>query len=75
MFDKAYKEDRGNYKALYQLARTTDDYYKEKKKAYKLYDQYVLQFENMDKDLTAYAQRRIGEIKKEYFMKGESLDE
>lgn len=75
MFDKAYKEDRGNYKALYQQARTTDDYYKEKKKAYQLYDQYVLQFENMDKDLTAYAQRRISEIKKDYFMKGETLGE
>jgi tetratricopeptide (TPR) repeat protein len=75
MFDKAYKEDRGNYKALYQKAKTTDDYYKEKNKAYKLYDQYMLQFENMDKDLTAYVQRRIAEIKKEYFMKGEALEE
>jgi len=73
MFDKAYKEDRGNYKALYQKAKTTDDYYKEKKKAYRLYLQYELQFENMDKDLTAYAQRRIKEIKKEYFLKGEEL--
>ena len=73
MFDKAYKEDRGNYKALYQKAKTTDDYYKEKKKAYRLYLQYVLHFEDMDKDLTAYAQRRIAEIKKEYFMKGEEL--
>lgn len=75
MFDKAYKENRGNHLALYQLAKTTDDYYKEKKKAYKLYDQYILQFENMDKDFTAYAKRRMQEIKKEYFLKGEKLED
>lgn len=75
MFDKAYKEDRGNYKALYQKAKTTDDYYKEKKKAYRLYIQYNLQFENMDKNLTAFVQRRIKEIKKEYFLKGIELED
>lgn len=74
MFEKAYKENRGNHLALYQLAKTTDDYYKEKKKAYKLYDQYILQFENMDKDFTAYAKSRMKEIKKEYFLKGETLE-
>ncbi|MEQ6125338.1 tetratricopeptide repeat protein [Pseudotenacibaculum sp. MALMAid0570] len=74
MFDKAYKENRGNHLALYQLAKTTDDYYKDKKKAYRLYDQYILQFENMDKDFTAYAKRRLKEIKKDYFLKGEKIE-
>lgn len=75
MFDKAYKENRGNHKAKYQLAKTSDDYFKEKKKVYKLYDEYVMQFENMDKDLTAYAKRRMKEIKKDYFLRGEELEE
>ena len=73
MFDKAYKENRGNHKALYQLAKTSDDYYKDKKKAYKYYDQYVMQFEFKDKDLTAYAKRRIKEITKDYFLRGEKI--
>jgi tetratricopeptide (TPR) repeat protein len=75
MFDKAYKENRGNYKALYQLALTTDSYYKDKKKAYRLYEQYNLQFENMDAEITAHVQRRIKEIKKDYFMKGIPIED
>jgi tetratricopeptide (TPR) repeat protein len=75
MFEKAYKENRGNYKALFQLALTTDSYYKDKKEAYRLYDQYNMQFENRDQEKTAHVQRRLKEIKKDYFMKGISLEE
>jgi tetratricopeptide (TPR) repeat protein len=75
MFHKAYQEDRGNHKAMYQHAKTSDDYYKDKKKVYKLYDEYVMQFENMDKDLTAYVKSRMKEIKRDYFMRGEKLEE
>ncbi|MFY0629928.1 MAG: tetratricopeptide repeat protein [Flavobacteriaceae bacterium] len=73
MFDKAYKENRSNHKALYQLAKTSDDYFKDKKLVYKHYDQYVMQFEFMDKDLAAYAKRRMKEIKKDYFLRGEKI--
>jgi len=75
MFEKAVKENRGNYKALYQWALTTDSLYEDKKKAYRLYDRYNTEFDTVDKQMTAHVQRRLKEIKKAYFMKGISLDE
>lgn len=73
-FEKAYKENPNNYKALYQLAKISDDYYKDKKIAYKQYKNYINRFEILDKDLTNFVKLRISEIKKDYFMKGETLD-
>jgi len=75
MFGIAYKENKGNHKALFQLAQTSDDYYKEKKKAYEHYSQYISQFERMDPELTAFVKRRIKEIKKDYFLRGEKLED
>ena len=75
MFEKSYKENRNNYLSLYQLAKTSDDYYKDKKKAYRLYNQYLLEFDDQDLDLTAYAKMRVKKIKKEYFLKGDNLEE
>ena len=74
MFDKAYKANRGNYKALYLLAKTSDDFYIEKKQVYKYYREYLLYFDERDKDLTAYVQKRVKEIKKNYFLRGEKID-
>ncbi|PQJ79332.1 tetratricopeptide repeat protein [Polaribacter porphyrae] len=72
-FENAYKENFGNYRALYQLAKMSDDYYKEKKIAYRHYINYVEKFYDKDEDMTAFVKRRIKEIKKEYFLRGESL--
>lgn len=72
-FEKAFEENSRNYKALYQFAKLSDDYYKDKKIAYKLYNKYTENFYEKDKDMYNFAKRRIKEIKKAYFMKGESL--
>ncbi|MFK8058856.1 MAG: tetratricopeptide repeat protein [Polaribacter sp.] len=72
-FDKAYKENYGNYKALFQLAKMSEDYYKDKKIAYKHYVKYLDKFQNRDEDMTNFCKRRVAEIKKEFFMKGETL--
>jgi tetratricopeptide (TPR) repeat protein len=74
MFKQALKENRNNYKALYQLALTEDSFYKDKKIAYQHYKNFIEKFRGRDKDLANYSKRRISEIKKEYFMKGETLE-
>ena len=53
--------------------KRAEDYYKDKKIAYKLYIRYVESLYDKDEDITNYVKKRIAEIKKEYFMKGESL--
>ncbi|WP_298780113.1 tetratricopeptide repeat protein [uncultured Polaribacter sp.] len=73
-FENAYKENSRNYRALYQLAKLSDDYYKEKKIAYKYYKKYVDNFISRDANTTAFVKNRIKEIKKEYFLRGESLN-
>ncbi len=73
-FEKSYKENFKNYRALYQLAKLSDDYYKEKKIAYKHYIKYIKTFYDKDEVITAFVKRRIRDIKKEYFLKGETLD-
>jgi tetratricopeptide (TPR) repeat protein len=72
-FEEAYKENRSNYRALYQLAKLSDDYYKEKKIAYRHYNAYIERFYDSDKDIAAFVRSRIKEIKKDYFLRGESL--
>jgi hypothetical protein len=72
-FEEAYKENSSNYKALYQLAKLSDDYYKEKKIAYRHYNRYIERFYDSDEDIAAFVRSRIKEIKKEYFLRGESL--
>ncbi len=73
-FENAYQENIRNYRALYQFAKLSDDYYKEKKTAYKLYVKYIENFYDTDVMISEYVKRRIQEIKKDYFLKGESLD-
>lgn len=72
-FQEAFDENRRNYKALYQLAKTSDDYYKDKKIAYKHYIKYIETFYDKDDVIAAFVKRRIKDIKKAYFMKGETL--
>lgn len=72
-FEQAFKENSRNYKAMYQLAKISDDYYKEKKIAYRHYINYIERFYDADEDISAFVRSRIKEIKKEYFLRGESL--
>jgi hypothetical protein len=74
MFELALKENRNKYKAFYQKALTSDSFFKDKSIAYKLYDEYILRFEERDKDITAFVINRMKEIKKERFMKGEKVE-
>lgn len=74
MFKKAVEENPRNYRALYQQAKLSDDYYKDKSIAYKLYKKYLERVYSKDKVITKYVEKRVSEIKKEYFMKGESLE-
>ena len=74
-FEKAYAENSGNYKALFQLAKLSDDYYKDKKMAYKLYNKYIRAFYDADEDMANFVKSRIKDVKQEYFMKGESLED
>lgn len=73
MFEKAYMENRKNYRALYQYAKLSDDYYKDKKIAYKLYKRYLETVSDKDEEITAFVKKRVEEIKKQYFLKGERL--
>ena len=75
MFHKAYQENKWNYKAVYQLAKSLDDYYNDKKEAYKYYSEYLLRFDDKDSQLTADVERRVKQIKKDYFLRGEKLQE
>ncbi|MDP5106232.1 MAG: hypothetical protein NWQ31_08680 [Polaribacter sp.] len=74
-FEKAYAENSNNYKALFQLAKLTDDYYEDKKMGYKLYKKYMRYQYSKDEQITNFVARRIKDIKNDYFMKGENLEE
>lgn len=73
-YEKAFQENIKNYKAKFQIAKITDDLYKDKKMAYKHFKYYEERFLDKDKEMTAYALKRISDIKKDYFMRGEKLE-
>lgn len=73
-YEKAVKENSSNYTALYLLATFSEDYYKDKKIAYKLYKRYLNRFEDKDATKTKYVSERVEAIKKAYFLKGEELN-
>lgn len=73
-FKKSVEENPRNHRALYQQAKLSDDYYKDKKIAYKLYIRYLESVYDKDEVITTYVKKRVAEIKKDYFMRGESLD-
>jgi tetratricopeptide (TPR) repeat protein len=73
-FNEAVIYNRHNSDALFQLAFASDSYFKDKKIALNHYQRYIQKFENKSPKLTEYANRRITEIKKEYFLKGEIVE-
>ena len=74
LFEKGLASNRSNYNLLFQVALTSDSYYKDKKIALKQYERYLRRFESRDEKETAFAENRIKEIKKELFIKGEKVD-
>ena len=74
MFTKAYQENKNNHKALYQMATLSQIFYKDKKIAYKHFDNYVDRFQEKDSLLTNHAKEQLKIIKKYYFQKGVILD-
>ncbi len=73
-FEDGYKNNWKNYQLLFQLAMTSDDYYKDKKIALQYFEKYIDSFSDRDKKSTLYAKQRIKEIKKKLFMDGEKID-
>ena len=73
-FEKSHKNNYKNYKALFELAVTSDAYYKDKKIALKHYKSYAEKFNSNDNMMTAFVEGRIKEIKKQYFIEGEIVD-
>ncbi|MFK5890460.1 MAG: tetratricopeptide repeat protein [Flavobacteriaceae bacterium] len=73
-FKKAFASNTNNYKSLFQLALTTDAYYKDKKKGLALYQKYLYRFETKNKENTLFAKSRIKAIKKALFLKGERVN-
>lgn len=73
-YEKAYQENTRNYKAKFQIAKITYDLYKDKKMAYTHFKKYEERFLDKDKVMTDYVLKRISDIKKDYFMKGEKLE-
>jgi tetratricopeptide (TPR) repeat protein len=74
MLNKAYEENRNNEKVVYQLALVEDALHKDKKKAYRLYKDYINSFESKDSKQSIFVKTRIKEIEKDYFFRGEKLD-
>jgi len=74
MLKRALKENGKRYKVKYQLALTSDSFYKDKQIAYDLYDDYLMRFEEKDKAITAFVKNRMKEIKSSAFMKGEKVE-
>ena len=73
-FEKAYQNNYKNYKALFELAVSSDIYYEDKKIALKHFQKYLDKFKGIDEKMTVYSEGRIKEIKKQYFLVGEIVD-
>ncbi len=73
-YKNAYEENYKNYRALFQLANTSENFYEDKKIAYKYYKSYINKFRTSDSLLTSQVKTRLKEIKKFYFLKGELLE-
>jgi tetratricopeptide (TPR) repeat protein len=72
-YNKAFLENRNNSKALYRLATMSDAYYKDKKIAYQHYKKYIENFDKKDTVASKFVKKRIQEIKKEFFLKGQNI--
>ena len=72
-FKKAYEDNKKNHQALFELAKTSDGYYADKKIAYKHYQNYLKHFGDQS-DQTEFIEKRMRTIKENYFQKGISLE-
>ncbi|MDB2385280.1 tetratricopeptide repeat protein [Polaribacter sp.] len=72
-FKQAFSENSKNDEALYRLATLSDAYYKDKKIAYQYYKKYLDRFSKKDTISAKFVEKRMQEIKKDLFLKGESL--
>lgn len=73
-FEKSYENNYKNHKALFELAVTSEVYFKDKKIALKHYQNYLDRLKSYDKIMAAYAEGRIKEIKKQFFIDGVIVD-
>ncbi|UMB55417.1 hypothetical protein MKD41_08070 [Lutibacter sp. A64] len=69
-FDEAVKNNYNNEDALFELAFASDMYYEDKKIALKHYEKFIERFKSKNPELTKYANGRIKEIRKKYFIEG-----
>ena len=69
-FDEAVKNNYNNEDALFELAFASDKYYEDEKIALKHYEKFIERFKNKNPELTKYANGRIKEIRKKYFIEG-----
>jgi tetratricopeptide (TPR) repeat protein len=73
-YKNAVEENVKNYKALFEFAKQSDNYYKDKKIGFKLYKRYQDRFTGKDSINDEFVKTRIKDIKKQYFLKGEILE-
>jgi len=73
-FEKGYKNNWKNHQLLFQLAMTSDAYYKDKKIALQHFEKYIDTFSGKDTKSTLYAKQRVKEIKTALFMSEEKTD-
>ena len=73
-FGEGYRDNHNNYRLLFQLAMTEDDYYKDKKIALQHFEKYIELFSDKDEKSTLYAKQRIKEIKTALFMNEGKVD-
>ena len=67
-FKKALEENQYHYKSYYQLALTSDSYYKDKNIALKLYENYLIKFLYRDKQTTTFVKQRVKELRTKLFI-------
>ncbi len=72
-FEKAYQNNHGNYKALFELAFASELYYKDKKIALKHYQNYKEKFKSKDEEYTSFVNSKIKHLKTALFMEGEKV--
>lgn len=70
----AYRENKRDPLVVFELAKILDHNTKGGKDAYRYFREYALLYEQYNLENTAYANKRIKEIKEAYFLKGEVLD-
>ncbi len=71
MFKQALNDNWKNEKAHFELALTSENYYEDKKIAYRLYQSYLKNFEYInEKEKLIFVRGRIKEIKETYFLEG-----